>query len=101
MAADYVHPGGLPDGVWGRSLVGKRLRLRLLRAMSEPIECEVVESINDWENWHTCFVKLRLADGLTISVNPLAIGEFAVLDGQRPSALDDQPEGGRPRKPRR
>jgi len=79
MAEEYFHPGGLPDSHWARELNGKRLRVRLLSDLKQSFECEVVGHEADYENWHTCFLRLKRGDGSIITVNPFAIADYEVI----------------------
>ena len=80
MSDQCYPPAGLPQGSWGRELKGRYLSVNLMSNPAESFECKVVNYERDFENWHTCFISLRKADGEIINVNPLAIAQYQILE---------------------
>jgi hypothetical protein len=58
----------------------KNIKFRLLRKPKVLFRGEVLGSINDFENWHTVFIKIKLENGKDIFINPVAMAEIIIVE---------------------
>lgn len=59
---------------------GKMVEFRLMRDPSKLQRGRILDTINDYENWHTIFAKVELDGGEVTFVNPVAISEKRVVE---------------------
>jgi hypothetical protein len=88
--SQQVYSVGLPNVRWGQRLKGKKLKLRLLYGLENQVEGEVIDVESDYENWHTCFLKLRKDDNEIVAISPFVIGEYMIIGEEAEQQIDGQ-----------